>query len=216
MLKQINDGIFNTKHIVKFYFKNNTNLVISDINNSETTITFKRPINNTRYFMDLLNFQMQDKRVQAVDFQSILDELEESEDYEDSDNLEDFKGVIKMYYLKLCDEGKILRHVPFIIRHKNDKTGEVIHKDFNLNVINEKIFLNDLIKFNDDRVYWRVCYRFKNNSEVFVVKERLNRKEIFERFNIDDSLFDTGLIEFFNTKDYDFIKILIESGFILY
>ena len=41
MLKQINDGIFNTKHIVKFYFKNNTNLVISDINNSETTITFK-------------------------------------------------------------------------------------------------------------------------------------------------------------------------------
>lgn len=48
MLKQINDGIFNTKHIVKFYFKNNTNLVISDINNSETTITFKRPINNTR------------------------------------------------------------------------------------------------------------------------------------------------------------------------
>lgn len=41
--------------------------------------------------MDLLNFQMQDKRVQAVDFQSILDELEESEDYEDSDNLEDFK-----------------------------------------------------------------------------------------------------------------------------
>mgnify|MGYP000035675864 CR=1 FL=1 len=121
-----------------------------------------------------------------------------------------------MYYLKLCDEGKILRHVPFIIRHKNDKTGEVIHKDFNLNVINEKIFLNDLIKFNDDRVYWRVCYRFKNNSEVFVVKERLNRKEIFERFNIDDSLFDTGLIEFFNTKDYDFIKILIEPGFILY
>lgn len=91
MLKQINDGIFNTKHIVKFYFKNNTNLVISDINNSETTITFKIPINNTRYFMDLLNFQMQDKRVQAVDFQSILDELEESEDYEDSDNLEDFK-----------------------------------------------------------------------------------------------------------------------------
>lgn len=124
--------------------------------------------------------------------------------------------MIKMYYLKLCDEGKILRHVPFIIRHKNDKTGEVIHKDFNLNVINEKIFLNDLIKFNDDRVYWRVCYRFKNNSEVFVVKERLNRKEIFERFNIDDSLFDTGLIEFFNTKDYDFIKILIEPGFILY
>lgn len=124
--------------------------------------------------------------------------------------------MIKMYYLKLCDEGKILRHVPFIIRHKNDKTGEVIHKDFNLNVINEKIFLNDLIKFNDDRVYWRVCYKLKNNSEVFVVKERLNRKEIFERFNIDDSLFDTGLIEFFNTKDYDFIKILIESGFILY
>lgn len=119
-----------------------------------------------------------------------------------------------MYYLKLCDEGKILRHVPFIIRHKSGDT--VIYKDFNLNVINEKIFLNDLIKFNDDRVYWRICYKLKDNSEVFVVKERLNRKEIFERFNIDDSLFDTGLIEFFNTKDYDFIKILIESGFILY
>ena len=52
--------------------------------------------------------------------------------------------------------------------------------------------------------------------EIFVTKERLNRKEIFERFNVDKSLFDTGLIEFFNTKKYDFVKILIEPGFILY
>ena len=91
MLKQINDGIFNTKHIVKVYFKNNTSLVISDVNNSETTITFKNPIKYTLYFMDLLNFQMQDKRVQKINFQSILDELEEYKDYEDSDNLDDFK-----------------------------------------------------------------------------------------------------------------------------
>lgn len=42
-----------------------------------------------------------------------------------------------MYYLKLCDEGKILRHNPFIIRHKSGDT--VIYKDFDLNVINEKI-----------------------------------------------------------------------------
>lgn len=62
-----------------------------------------------------------------------------------------------MYYLKLCDEGKILRQVPFIIRHKSG--DNVIHKDFNLNIINEKIFLKDLIKFNDDRVYWRVCWK---------------------------------------------------------
>ena len=119
-----------------------------------------------------------------------------------------------MYYLKLCDEGKLLMHIPFIIRHKLG--DDVIHEDFNLNVINEKIFLKDLIKFNDDRVYWRVCYKLKDNTQVFVAQERLNRKEIFERFNIDNSLFDTGLIEFFNTKDYDFVKILIEPGFILY
>jgi len=119
-----------------------------------------------------------------------------------------------MYYLKLCDEGKILRHNPFIIRHKSGDT--VIYKDFDLNVINEKLFLKDLIKFNDNRVYWRVCLKVKDYSEIFVTKERLNRKEIFERFNVDKSLFDTGLIEFFNTKNYDFVKILIEPGFILY
>lgn len=118
-----------------------------------------------------------------------------------------------MYYLKLCDEGKILIHVPFIIRHKSG--DNVIHKDFNLNIINEKLMLKDLIKFNSNRVYWRVCWKNKDNPEVFVTKERLNRKMIFEIFEIDKSLFDTGLIEFFNTKDCDFVKILIESGFIL-
>lgn len=88
MLKQINDGIFNTKHIVKIYFKNDTDLVISDINNSETTIGFKLPIEDKLYFIDLLNFQLQDKKVETVDLQSILDELE---DCKNMDNLEDFK-----------------------------------------------------------------------------------------------------------------------------
>ena len=120
-----------------------------------------------------------------------------------------------MYYLKLSDEGKILRHVPFIIRHKNDKTGEVIYKDFNLNVINEKIFLKDLIKFNHERVVWYVTWKIKGSPKVYVSDNRYNRKEIFKLFKIDKSLFDTGLIEFFNTENYDFVKILIESGFIL-
>lgn len=119
-----------------------------------------------------------------------------------------------MYYLKLCDEGKILKHNPFIVRHRSGYIEQP--KDFDLNVTNEKLYLNDLIKFNDDRVYWRVCYKLKDNTQVFVAKERLNRKMIFEIFGIDESLFDTGLIEFFNIKDYDFVKILIEPGFILY
>lgn len=91
MLKQINDGIFNTKHIVKVYFKNDTDLVISDINNSETTVSFKLPIKNKLYFIDLFNFQLQEKKVEKVDLQSILEELEELEDHEDTDNLDDFK-----------------------------------------------------------------------------------------------------------------------------
>ena len=77
--------------LLKFILKNDTDLVISDINNSETTITFKNPIKNTLYFMDLLNFQLQEKKVEKVDLQSILEELEESEYYEDTDNLDDFK-----------------------------------------------------------------------------------------------------------------------------
>lgn len=91
MLKQINDGIFNTKHIVKVYFKNDTDLVISDINNSETTIGFKYLIENKLYFIDLFNFQLQDKKVEKVNLQSILDELEEIKEHEDTDNLDDFK-----------------------------------------------------------------------------------------------------------------------------
>ena len=91
MLKQINDGIFNTKHIVKVYFKNDTDLVISDINNSETTVGFKYPIENKLYFIDLFNFQLQVKKVEKVDLQSILDELEEIKEHENADNLDDFK-----------------------------------------------------------------------------------------------------------------------------
>ena len=76
--------------------------------------------------------------------------------------------------------------------------------------------LSEYVEDIDNEYDTRVCLKVKDYSEIFVTKERLNRKEIFERFNIDESLFDTGLIEFFNTKYYDFVKILIEPGFILY
>lgn len=91
MLKQINDGIINTKQIVKISFRDDKTLVISDTNHQEMHINFKIPINDRLYFIDLLNFQLQDKRVQIIDLQSILDELEDAKEYEDSDNIDDFK-----------------------------------------------------------------------------------------------------------------------------
>lgn len=48
MLKQMNDGIINTKYIVKIYFKDDNTLAVSDINNCEMLIKFKKPITDKR------------------------------------------------------------------------------------------------------------------------------------------------------------------------
>ena len=75
MLKQMNDGIINTKHIVKIYFKDDNTLAVSDINNCEMLINFKIPINDRKHFFDLFNLELQDPDVDEIDFESILEEL---------------------------------------------------------------------------------------------------------------------------------------------
>jgi hypothetical protein len=75
MLKQINDGIINTKYIVKIYFKDDYTLVISDINNHEMQLHFEKPINDRKYFLDLFTLELEDPDTDEIDMESILEEL---------------------------------------------------------------------------------------------------------------------------------------------
>ena len=75
MLKQINDGIINTKYIVKIYFKDDYTLEISDINNHEMQLHFEKPINDRKYFLDLFTLELEDPDTDEIDIESILEEL---------------------------------------------------------------------------------------------------------------------------------------------
>lgn len=75
MLKQINDGIINTKYIVKIYFKDDYTLAISDINNHEMQLHFEKPINDRKYFFDLFTLELEDPDTDEIDIKSILEEL---------------------------------------------------------------------------------------------------------------------------------------------
>ena len=75
MLKQINDGIINTKYIVKIYFKDDYTLAISDINNHEMKLHFEKPINDRKYFFDLFTLELEDPDTDEIDIKSILEEL---------------------------------------------------------------------------------------------------------------------------------------------
>lgn len=75
MLKQINDGIINTKYIVKIYFKDDYTLAISDINNYEMQLHFEKPINDRKYFLDLFTLELEDPDTDEIDIESILEEL---------------------------------------------------------------------------------------------------------------------------------------------
>lgn len=75
MLKQINDGIINTKYIVKIYFKDDYTLAISDINNHEMQLHFEKPIKDRKYFLYLFTLELEDPDTDEIDIESILEEL---------------------------------------------------------------------------------------------------------------------------------------------
>ena len=119
-----------------------------------------------------------------------------------------------MYYLKLSDADKVFDKSLILITFRDLETNEThFIDDYNCTEIDESITFNDVIKFNDDRVKWLVMYKIKNDSEIYLTKKRYNRKEIFNSFNIDETLFEFCYFKFYNLDNYDFVTILEEPGF---
>lgn len=118
-----------------------------------------------------------------------------------------------MYYLKLSDKDKVFDKCLILIKSRDLETNETHFLYFNYSDIDESVTLKDLIKFNDDRVKWLVMYKIKNDPEIYLTKKRYNRKEIFNSFNIDETLFEFCDFKFYNLDNYDFVTILEEPGF---
>jgi hypothetical protein len=118
-----------------------------------------------------------------------------------------------VYYLKLSDTNKVFDKSLILITSRDLETNETHFIDYNCTEIDESITFNDVIKFNDDRVKWLVMYKIKNDPEIYLTKKRYNRKEIFNSFNIDETLFEFCDFKFYNLDNYDFVTILEEPGF---
>lgn len=53
-------------------------------------------------------------------------------------------------------------------------------------------------------------YKIKNDPEIYLTKKRYSRREIFDSFNIDKTLFEFCDFKFYNLDNYDFVTILEE------
>ena len=121
-----------------------------------------------------------------------------------------------MYYLKLSDKDKVFDKSLILITSRDLETNETHFIDYNCTEIDESITFNDVIKFNDDRVKWLVMYKIKNDPEIYLTKKRYSRREIFDSFNIDKTLFEFCDFKFYILDNYDFVTILEEPGFKIY